>query len=147
MTRTNPKTSHLSAELDSLKTADLECLRRRWREHYGSAPAPTTSRQLLIGALAYRMQEQAYGGLSPEAARYLDRTAVGTRARPPARRLKPGTVLLREWHGATHEVRVLDEGVFYNGEVFGSLTTVAARITGTHQSGPRFFGLVNHDKN
>ena len=147
MTRAKPKTSHLSAELDALKTADLECLRRRWREHYGSTPTPTTSRQLLIGALAYRMQEQAYGGLSPEAARYLDRTAAGTRARPPARGLKPGTVLLREWHGATHEVRVLDKGVSYNGEVFGSLTTVAARITGTHQSGPRFFGLLSHDKN
>jgi len=50
-------------------------------------------------------------------------------------------VLLRQWHGVAHQVRVLDNGVLYQGERYRSLSEVARRITGTRWSGPRFFGL------
>jgi hypothetical protein len=55
--------------------------------------------------------------------------------------LKPGTRLLREWGGKTHTVIVLDDGFEYESERHQSLTQIARRITGTHWSGPRFFGL------
>jgi len=55
--------------------------------------------------------------------------------------LKPGTKLIREWHGHAHTVSVLDDGFEYQGERFGSLSRVARRITGVHWSGPLFFGI------
>jgi hypothetical protein len=55
--------------------------------------------------------------------------------------LKPGTVLLREWHGTQHEVIFREDGIVLNGKTYKSLSQVAYRITGTKWSGPRFFGL------
>jgi hypothetical protein len=56
--------------------------------------------------------------------------------------LKPGAKLVREWHGKTHTVLVLDEGFEWRGKRWGSLTTIAKEISGAHWSGPRFFGLT-----
>ena len=55
--------------------------------------------------------------------------------------LKPGTKLVREWHGQVHTVDVLDDGFAYQGERYPSLTRIARRITGVQWSGPRFFGV------
>src|SRR5260370_14069008 len=59
----------------------------------------------------------------------------------PAAVAQPGTVLMREWHGVTHEVRVLDRGVLYRRKRYRSLTEIAKQITGAHWNGPKFFGL------
>jgi hypothetical protein len=55
--------------------------------------------------------------------------------------LHPGARLLREWNGRTHVVDVIDSGFVYEAKVYRSLTAIARVITGTHWSGPRFFGL------
>jgi len=55
-------------------------------------------------------------------------------------------VLIREWRGVTHRVTVLDHDVVYCGRRYRSLTEVASLITGTHWSGPMFFGLKNRRK-
>jgi hypothetical protein len=36
---------------------------------------------------------------------------------------------------------VLEEGFAFEGRLHKSLTAIAQQITGTHWSGPRFFGL------
>ena len=54
----------------------------------------------------------------------------------------PGTHLVREWNGRTYQVEVIDNGYRFDGKTYPSLTTIAKRITGTHWSGPRFFGLT-----
>ncbi len=59
----------------------------------------------------------------------------------PFRKIKPGTRLLREWHGVVHEVIVLESSVLYCEKNWPSLSAVAREITGTRWSGPRFFGL------
>jgi len=59
----------------------------------------------------------------------------------PSLRLKPGATLLRDWQGQTHTVLVRDGGFDYQGRRNTSLTQIARIITGTHWSGPRFFGL------
>ena len=48
---------------------------------------------------------------------------------------------MREWNGRMHVVDITDQGVLFDGKLYRSLTAVAKRITGTHWSGPRFFGL------
>jgi hypothetical protein len=53
----------------------------------------------------------------------------------------PGTRLIREWHGQTHLVDVLEKGMLYQGRTYRSLSEVARVITGARWSGPRFFGL------
>jgi hypothetical protein len=50
-------------------------------------------------------------------------------------------VLIREWHGVSHRVTVLAEGVLLRGKHYRSLSEAARKITGTRWSGPRFFGL------
>jgi len=59
----------------------------------------------------------------------------------PAKAASAGTVLVRDWHGTAHEVRVLDQGVLYKRKRYRSLTEVARLITGVHRNGPLFFGL------
>ena len=55
---------------------------------------------------------------------------------------RSGTKLIREWQGMVHEVLALEDGQFaYGGKTYRSLTMIARQITGTNQSGPRFFGL------
>jgi hypothetical protein len=97
--------------------------------------------------VAYRLQEQALGGLKPATVRLLARIADEAAARrepsmPQAKaRLRPGTVLIREWRGAQHQVTVLKEGFLYQTKRFRSLSEIARTITRSRWSGPRFFGL------
>ncbi len=124
---------------------DRAALLKLWRELYKSTPPAHISRKLLTMAIAYKLQEKAYGGLKPSTRRYLRKVAAAADAgRPipmPTPVLPPGSRLLREWHGTTYEVVVLEKGVEFNGKNYRSLTEVASLITGVHWSGPAFFGL------
>lgn len=53
----------------------------------------------------------------------------------------PGARLVREWNGKNHVVDVIEGGFVFQAKVHKSLTAIAHQITGTHWSGPRFFGL------
>jgi hypothetical protein len=59
----------------------------------------------------------------------------------PSRIVRPGTVLVREWHGISHQVSVLENEFSFHGKRYRSLSEVARQITGTRWSGPLFFGL------
>jgi hypothetical protein len=140
----SPETVRL--KLASLKSCSMRELKQQWRALYHSEPPLRISRELLTRALAYRIQEQVYGGLKPSTRRLLIRLANDARSgRPlksePAAGAQPGTVLMREWHGVTHEVRVLDRGALYERKRYRSLSEVARVITGAHWNGPQFFGL------
>src|ERR1700687_3883044 len=113
---------------------------------YRADPPPRMRRALLIQALAYRLQEKPLGGLKPTTRRLLagiadDATARRTRPVARERKIKPGTTLLREWHGAQHRLTVLEDGVQFGGERYRSLSEVARKITGSRWSEPLFFGL------
>jgi len=129
--------------LEALTTADL---RIEWRRRYRTMPPSRLSRDLLIRGVAYLLQVGAQGGLSLTAKRRLRTLSEGSDQRGKsgtsrAITLKPGTKLVREWHGLAHTVSVLEDGFEYQGERYGSLTRIARRITGVHWSGPLFFGI------
>jgi Protein of unknown function (DUF2924) len=113
---------------------------------YKTQAPPNLSRELLVRAVAHRMQELALGGLRPEPRRQLlqiaqqfKQTGQATiRARPE---LKPGTRLMREWQGRTYDVLVLDDGFSWHNTRYRSLSAPAKKITGTAWSGPLFVGL------
>lgn len=137
----------LAGELASLSSLDTSALKERWKALYGVEPPSHVSRNLLIRAVAYRLQENALGGVKPQTLRFLARQggdafkggdAVGLAPRP---KLKPGVRIVREWHGTTHHVTGLEDGVLFQGRRYGSLSEVARVITGSRWSGPRFFGL------
>lgn len=127
------------AALDMKSAAELG---KEWEWAYG-APAPRLAADLLRLGIAWRLQEKKLGGLSRHArlalrpsARHADATA------PKGRKLTPGTRLVRDWHGDSHTVTVLDDGFEYEDRRWPSLTAIARHITGAKWSGPRFFGLT-----
>jgi len=128
-----------------LPKLDIRELREEWYRLYKADVSPHLSRELLIRAVAYRMQEVALGGLRPEPQRQLRQIAEELKQTGEAKRfrpqLKPGTRLMREWQGRTYEVVVLDDGFCWQGTRCNSLSAIARKITGTAWSGPLFFGL------
>ena len=120
-------------------------MKERWNELYGAPPPSHLGRPILLLGIAYRMQEQIYGGLDSATRDHLDRAAQDmARGREPSgapTAIQPGTRLYREWRGVVHEVVVLDRGVQYREKTWPSLSSVAREITGAHWSGPLFFGL------
>ena len=132
--------------LARLPKLGLRELRQQWRVLYKAEASPHLSRELLLRAVAYRMQEVVLGGLRPQQQRQLrqfahqlnDSQEGRVRPRPE---LKPGTRLVREWQGRTYEVLVLDDGLSWQGTSYRSLSALARKITGTAWSGPLFFGL------
>ena len=140
--------SALAVKLRELVNLELPDLRETWQQYYGTAAPASMSRELLRLAVGYKMQEEMSGGLSRRTLLQLSTIKIvsGTKGlsdvsgRVPAPR--SGTKLIREWQGKVHEVLALEDGQFaYGGKTYRSLTMVARQITGTHQSGPRFFGL------
>jgi hypothetical protein len=130
--------------LEALTTSELRIL---WQQLYRVTPPTRLSRDLLLRGIAYKVQERAYGALSLSIRRRLLSLGDGSNQRggaggSPAVVLKPGTKLVREWHGHLHTVGVLDDGFEYQGEHYESLTRIARRITGAAWSGPRFFGIA-----
>jgi hypothetical protein len=140
----------LSRILEALPALSPAELHSEWRRLYRSQP-PRLSRDLLIRAIAYRIQELRYGGLGKATRRRLAALVTapqseGEIAPEAAQKIRTGTRLVREWNGRTHTVMVKDEGFTYAGRSYRSLTAVAREITGAHWSGPRFFGLARRPK-
>jgi len=131
------------ADLSALRGLDRARLKRLWRTLWARPAPPQASRALLIDALAYRIQQNAYGGLSAASRKRLRQIAqtLEAKAQQPSP-LVPGTRLIRQWRGQRHEVRVLESGYRYRGTRYASLSAIACLISGTHCSGPRFFGLA-----
>lgn len=129
------------AELDKLQLPDL---RARWLHLHRQEAPLRMSRQLLIQAIAYRLQERSLGKLPRDIERSLDQHGRGSSHRPASMKFRPkaGTRFLREWQGRTHEVITADDGSYlYRGKGYKSLSHIAREITGTRWSGPAFFGL------
>ena len=127
------------SELSQLSRAELQ---RLWAE-LAKAPAPPgISQELLLRAVAFRIQEARFGGLDRGCQERLGQVASPPQKRSPCRVLKPGTKLIRQWQGKTYEVACLNDGKFsFQCKTYSSLSVIAEVITGAHWSGPRFFGL------
>ena len=142
-------TAALGHEIAALRQTPPADLKERWRALYCTEPPRRISRDLLVRAVAYRIQEKALGGLKPATRRLLAKVTAAASAHRPMRvaprpSLKSGTVLLREWHGVQHQVIVREDGIVFRGKPYKSLSEVAYRITGAKWSGPRFFGLKSN---
>ena len=127
----------LDAELARIGEMNTEPLRGCWRETFASDPPAAFSKDLMARAICYRLQEEAFGGLSASTARLL-RSLVKPGVEPP-RQVKVGSVIVREHKGVMHEVLAVPGGFCWQGKTHHSLSTIAKTITGTSWNGPRFF--------
>src|SRR5262249_56736227 len=82
---------------------------------------PPASRYIYSLSLHDALPIYVLGGLKPATRRWLDQVAAnlasGKPARPPARKVMPGTRLLREWQGVPYEVLIAEQGVLFRGEI------------------------------
>src|SRR5207302_2813782 len=125
------RVEEMVAEIAAL---DLAGSRVRWPEIMGAEAPPGLRRDFLVRAMAFRVQEQAFGGHDRATLRILERVAAGDESvldTATRLRLKPGTMLVREWQGTLHHVMVLKEGFGWDGRTFASLSATAFAITGT----------------
>ncbi len=135
----------LASQLASLPRMNKDGLSSLWRQVFKTAPPRKLRRHLVVRILAYRIQEQRFGGLSAGARKRLIQLARAVEKDPAAEiaavpAFKPGTRLLRQWRDQTHVVTVTEQGYEYQGSRYQSLSEIARLITGTRWSGPLFFG-------
>lgn len=139
--------SSVAAQLATLPSLPMPDLWTLWDQHFPRRPAHR-NRHYVESRLAYRIQEQAYGALPTPIRRMLvEAGAKHSKIKSAAGRsaqtlLMPGTTLIREWDEREYRVTVTPDGLYaLDGQLFKSLSAVARHITGTHWSGPKFFGL------
>ena len=136
----------VSGQIGKSRALPRQQLLEIWKKVYGRAAPLGIRRELLVPFLAYRIQENALGGLPPRVSAELSQIirafskngSLGSLSQPA---LRAGTRLLRSWRGETHEIDVTDVGYEYRGTCYRSLSEIARKITGTRWSGPAFFGL------
>lgn len=138
----------VAGELSAISDISRVQMLEIWTSAHGRPPPKGISRRLLEYVAAYELQSMAFGGLKPAVRRKLRHIsqADGPNNQPVGAAIRinslaPGSRLVREWHGRTYTVDVLEEGFQCDGQKYRSLSQVAHAITGARWSGPRFFGL------
>jgi hypothetical protein len=121
-------------------------LSKLWRKYFHREPLPQMRKDLMVRVVGHRLQEEAFGGLSPASCRRLRELSRAFEANPQANLssrppIKPGTRLVRQWKQHVHVVDVEEQGYSYRDVRYESLSEIARLITGTRWSGPLFFGL------
>ena len=140
----------VAAQVAALPKMSMKELWSLWDKYFQRRPSHH-NRGSVEARVAYKMQEEAFGGLKPEVRSQLIDVgriqAKNTVRRVNDIRIVPGTVLIREFDNHDHRVIALADGSFdYEGERFKSLSAVARFITGSRWSGPVFFGLVKTER-
>jgi hypothetical protein len=141
----SPPPASIALKIAGLVDLSMDDLWGLWDEHFDDRPGHH-HRGWLEGRLAYRIQERAFGGVKPALRKKLEEVGqtglLPKSLRQSSQRLLPGTVLTRIYDDIEHRVLVHGGNDFeYQGQRFKSLSAIAGRITGSHWSGPLFFGL------
>lgn len=125
-------------------------LLQKWKEIFSSECPCPQNRQFIIQRVAHQLQVRRYGHLDETArkrlAGYAEDVPQKVQSEHKISRPLPGTIIVRQYHNEEHRVVVLHRGFEYRDVQYNSLTEVAKVITGTHCSGPMFFGLARRPK-
>ena len=155
----------LAKELAHLGRLTVGQLRARYRTLFAEA-THAGNKAWLIKRIAWRLQALAEGDLSERAHQRAKELAndADLRLSPPksghlsllpsTRPVKPtakhdprlpppGTILHRPYKGEILQVKVLRQGLEFEGKLYRSLSAVAKAITGSHCSGFLFFRLIS----
>lgn len=161
---TNRSTA-IREQIEVLRHMTVGELKDRYQEVFGEV-SRSNHRQFLFRRIAWRLQANAWGGLSERARRRALEIADDNdlRIRAPKNFLTkeldddrniearvaptedprlplPGTDLVRRYRGKDVVVRVRPDGFEYAGKVHRSLSSAVHNATGTPWNGFTFFGL------
>jgi hypothetical protein len=150
---------------EALRHMTVGQLKDKYREAFGES-SRSNHKRFLFRRIAWRLQANAWGGLSERARRRALEIAddADLRIRAPKNFLKveldenravetrvsatedprlpiPGTMLVRSYRGKDIVVRVREDGFEYDGQVHRSLSSAVRAATGTPWNGFAFFGL------
>src|SRR5438067_970103 len=151
--------------IEALRHMTVGQLKDKYREVFGES-SRSNHKQFLFRRIAWRVQANAWGGLSERARRRALEIAndADLRIRAPKNFLKveleprrtgeksvepaqdprlpiPGTMLVRRYRGKDIGVRVREDGFEYDGQVHRSLSSAVRAATGTPWNGFTFFSL------
>lgn len=151
----------ITRELNEIRKMDVARLVKKYRKVFGHEPR-VKHKEHLQRKIAWKVQEQRFGGLSDAAQRKLDEligeldlpfdkgkkavTAALKRTRKPDEPAV-GTVITRAWRGQDIHVHVVDNGFEWDGVVYKSLSAVARAVTGTRWNGRLFFRMTTRKRN
>lgn len=152
-------------QIEALRHMTVGQLKHKYREVFGEA-SRSNHKQFLFRRIAWRIQANAWGGLSERAKRraleIADDADLRIRApknflsgevdpaRTSEKRVAPttdprlpvsGTMLVRRHQGKDVVVRVREDGFEYKDTVYRSLSAAVREATGTPWNGFTFFGL------
>ena len=160
-------TASIIEQLAELRKLDLKELREKYQAVFGK-PTESRNRKQLFSQIAKKIQADRAGRKSEDAAikptlkvkftpKRKARAAGGKKKKPAAKKTtrtraigqrdprlpKVGTAITKKYKGKTINVRVLEKGFEYEGQVFRSLSGVAKHVTGSIWNGFLFFGLID----
>jgi hypothetical protein len=151
-------------ELAALQGMTIPELQERYEQVFHETNT-TKHKPYLIKRIIWRMQANARGGISYRARQRAielarDSDVRLTAPKPPPRGdgevvtrpapaaildhetdILPGTKLERVYKGRLILAEIVENGVRWEGELYGSLSGVAKAVTGSHWNGRAFFGL------
>ena len=153
------KKQSMTEQVDELRRMAIADLIPRYRELFGKEPR-SKNRTWLWRRCAWKLQENAHGGLSTTAKRRLeeliaeieippapaDRTAHGKLDRRRPDDPSPGTTLIREYQGRELRLTVLENGYELDGVLHSSLSAAAHAATGSKWNGKLFWGLTKRGR-
>lgn len=142
----------MTVSLDALYDADRPALLEAWSETMDIDPPTSISQDMMRLIIGWQIQASERPGTVRPLIRQMDQyfateslaseKRASHRQPQPHDQLSPGTQLIREWRGQAYRVEVLEKGFTYEDQYYGSLSPIAKLITGSHRSGPQFFGTV-----
>ncbi len=149
-----PKQKSITEEIQELRAMPVPELVDRYETVFGRPPR-VKHKDWLWRRIAWKIQEQRFGGLSEVAKKRLDELIaeldlplggdrmVRGRVNGAAGNGKTmaGTTLTRTWKGREIQATSTNEGWEHDGVVYRSLSAVVKAVTGSHASGPAWFGL------
>ena len=156
--------ARIAKEVEALSELTVSQLQVKWLEVWGE-PTRSRNKDFLRKRCAWRIQANAYGGISQRAreraAELADETLLKIRNPRPfvppssggqtvvrsmhgpgdSRLPAPGALIVRNYNGRKLVVTVLPKGFEFEGKHYRSLSAIAKAVTGTHWNGKLFFGL------
>ena len=135
----------IAAEIFRFEALPLSELRAAWCVEFRRELPKGLSRDLLTRMLAWRLQEDAFGGHDAETLKLL-KAFAGQDADKVVlfRKLKSGTVLVREYQGARHTVTIVQDGFIWQGRAYPNLSVIVrASRTSAHLGGGLAFEATN----